>query len=327
MKSDEVLALIRAHFEGDQQRFIAMARVLEAHAVKSSPTFAAAIRRLVDGNHAMMILPKESKGLFINRPTAKLENLVVDPATMAVLDRIRAEHAARDRLDLLGLSPARKLLLVGPPGVGKTMTAAVLAGLFNLPLLRVQLHGVIDSHLGDTSKSLAKVFEAIAMAQAVYLFDEVDALAASRTGMSMGGADNEMRRVMSSLLQFIEDDDSKSYIVATTNLVEIIDPALLRRFDAVITFPLPDRRSRMGLVTRTVKRSSQFDDMQEILDASDGMSHADIIAACHQVNKDMVIANAPLHASDWQVVAALKRRRGPRASPDHGRGPNGNYVE
>ncbi|WP_249364437.1 AAA family ATPase, partial [Pseudoalteromonas ruthenica] len=132
-----------------------------------------------------------------------------------------------------GLSPRRKVLLVGPPGTGKTYTASVLAGELDYPLFQVRLDGVITKYLGESSAKLRQVFDAIREVRGVYFFDEFDALGSNR---SAGNDVGEARRLLNSFLQMIEQDESNSLIICATNHIEILDHALFRRFDDVIKY-------------------------------------------------------------------------------------------
>ena len=153
-----------------------------------------------------------------------------------MLKRVVNEQTNRDRLHASGFRPVRRLLLLGPPGTGKTMTAAVLAGELSLPLFTVRLDGLINKFMGETASKLRLIFDAMNETAGVYLFDEVDALAGSREA---GNDVGEIRRVLNSFLQFLEQDDSQSMLVATSNLPDLLDRALYRRFDATVRYTMP----------------------------------------------------------------------------------------
>ncbi len=154
------------------------------------------------------------------------------------LAEVVRQYRQRDRLRSHGLSPKRKILLVGPPGCGKSMTASALAGECNLPLMFVQLHGLITKYMGETATKLHLVFDAMCQTRGVYLFDEFDAIGATRSTRNDVG---EIRRVLNSFLQFLERDDSDSIIVASTNFLGMLDDALFRRFDDVVHYTCPMR--------------------------------------------------------------------------------------
>jgi SpoVK/Ycf46/Vps4 family AAA+-type ATPase len=165
-----------------------------------------------------------------------MADLVLDPEVRDQLDRAVVEQRQHDRLRAKGFRPLRRVLLTGPPGTGKTMSASALAGELRLPLFLIRLDGLLTKFMGETAAKLRLVFDALAETRGVYLFDEVDALGGER------GRDNdvgEIRRVLNSFLQFLEQDQSDSLLVAATNHPQLLDRAMFRRFDAVIDYPLP----------------------------------------------------------------------------------------
>jgi AAA+ superfamily predicted ATPase len=209
-----------------------------------------------------------------------------------------------------GLRPARKLLFTGQPGVGKTMAAGALARAIGLPLFRVELHEVIASHLGETAGKLAKVFDHVRTMPAVYLFDEFDAIGSDRSALSDGSsAGAEMRRVVNSLLQFVEDDRSDGLIIAATNHEQMLDGAIFRRFDETIAFAIPSREELVELVRRSLVESNLAAlDYAAIYAAAanPGLGHADVCAALDRVLKDHFLVGTPIDTA--RVVAAFARR-------------------
>jgi SpoVK/Ycf46/Vps4 family AAA+-type ATPase len=151
------------------------------------------------------------------------------------LERVILEQRQAFRLRQHGLQPRRKLLLIGPPGAGKTMTAAAMAGELKLPLFSVLLDGLLTKFMGETASKLRAVFSAMVETRGVYFFDEFDAIGARRSSATMLARS----AACSTLLQFLEEDDSEGLIVAATNHPELLDPALFRRFDDVIEYALP----------------------------------------------------------------------------------------
>ena len=116
------------------------------------------------------------------------------------------------------------------------MTASALAGDMNVPLFLIRLDGLITKYMGETAAKLRLVFDALSETRGVYLFDEVDALGGVASPSNDVG---EIRRVLNSFLQFLEQDDSDSLLIGATNHPQMLDRAMFRRFDAVIEYPLP----------------------------------------------------------------------------------------
>lgn len=239
-----------------------------------------------------------------------LDDMVLAPETRRRLARVALEHARRDVLASRGLRPARKLLFSGLPGTGKTMAAGAIARAVGLPMFRVELHGVISQFLGETAGKLAKVFEHARTMPAVYLFDEFDAIGSDRSALGDGSsAGAEMRRVVNSLLQFVEDDRSDSLIVAATNHAQVLDAAMFRRFDETIAFVAPTRDDLVSLVRRSIAEADAGQlDFDAIYAASSGagLGHADVCASLRRVRKDHVLVRSPIDTD--RIVAALVRR-------------------
>ncbi len=139
-------------------------------------------------------------------------------------------------LEDAGLAPIRSLLMTGPPGCGKTTTAGWIAQQLDLPLLTLDLATVMSSYLGKTGSNIRAVLDHAQETTCVLLLDEFDAIAKRRDDDSDVG---ELKRLVTVLLQAIDDWPSGSLLVAATNHGGLLDPAVWRRFDLVIDFPSP----------------------------------------------------------------------------------------
>jgi SpoVK/Ycf46/Vps4 family AAA+-type ATPase len=238
--------------------------------------------------------------------------MVLSEGLKSQLGGVILQQRQRDLLRSHSLSPKRKILLVGPPGCGKTMTASVLAGECGLPLLFVQLHALISKYMGETAAKLHLIFDAMCETRGVYLFDEFDAIGADRSAAAATDV-GEMRRVLSSFLQFLERDDSESIIVAATNFHGMLDDALFRRFDDVITYGPPDARQVRQIVEN---RLSAFDltgvKWGGVGQAARGLSHAEVARACDDAARGVVLSGQAVIGHEC-LVAALKSRGGMRS--------------
>ena len=175
--------------------------------------------------------------LAASYPSERLADVILPAIIEEELSQLVVETRAREKLEKKGLKPRRRVLLSGPPGTGKTLSASALAGELKYPLFAVMLHGVITKFMGETAQKLKAVFDAVKTTRGVYLFDEIDALAAARGGEGDVG---EARRILNSFLQFLDEDTGPSIVIATTNLPGILDRAILRRFDLVLSYEMPD---------------------------------------------------------------------------------------
>jgi SpoVK/Ycf46/Vps4 family AAA+-type ATPase len=310
----QVTALVDAHVSRDHARFRSITLQIAAHVSSRSERGADQLRKLVENQQAMSLVPLPSASGLLCAPSdlATLDDMVLAPAVRDRLDRVVLEQSRQSDLFAQGLRPARKLLFAGPTGTGKTMAAGALSRAIGLPMFRVELHGVISQFLGETSSKLAKVFEHVRTMPAVYLFDEFDALGAERSNAGSESAGAEMRRVVNSLLQFIEDDRSDSLIVAATNHDQMLDSALFRRFDETIVFGSPTRDEVLALVRRKLQDVEGVDADQ--LDASaiysavanPKLGHADVCAALDGVRKDHVLMGTAIDTRS--IVAAIVKR-------------------
>ncbi|NUQ00502.1 MAG: ATP-binding protein [Armatimonadetes bacterium] len=332
----QIKALLQSYAADDDARFLSVAMQIAAGAARSGrERLAAELNDLVDevkrrraGSEAEVRLAEavpivrpagDLAGLVAaSYPEVRLSDMVLSPGTRAQLDRVVREYRQAALLHAHGLCPRRKLLLVGPPGSGKTMTASAMAGELGLPLLHVQLHSLITKFMGETAAKLHLVFEAMGRTRGVYLFDEFDAIGATRTADNDVG---EVRRVLNSFLQFLEQDGSDSLVVAATNLYGLLDSALPRRFDDVVHYHLPDAAMARQLVKN---RLSLFDirglRWTKVLEAAHGLSQAEIARGCDDAAKAAVLAHGTkITAAD--LVHALRERQESqdRYQPEQGR--------
>jgi hypothetical protein len=142
------------------------------------------------------------------------------------------------RLSELGLSPTRSALFVGAPGVGKTMSARWIASQLDLPLMILDLSAVMSSFLGRTGNNVRAVLDYAKQQRCVLLLDELDAIAKRRDDATEIG---ELKRLVTVLLQEIDEWPTDGILLAATNHPELLDPAVWRRFDMLVTFPKPAR--------------------------------------------------------------------------------------
>ena len=301
--ADQLKALLKSHADGDDERFYSIAMQLAAHEAKiGHGKLAEDLRNLVDQAKARRGLPPKDAAktvpigrprgelaglLSVDYPKNRLDEMVLDESLAYQFKRIIREQRQATRLLSHGLSPRRKLLLMGPPGTGKTMTASILAGELGLPLFLVRLDGLITKYMGETAAKLRQVFDATDRTRGVYFFDEFDAIGSQRGVANDVG---EVRRILNSFLQMIEQDESHSLIVAATNHPEILDHALLRRFDDILHYELPDEehiaavlKSRLG--EKTVKGVS----WKRSASKAKGLSYAELVRACNETLKEALM--------------------------------------
>jgi SpoVK/Ycf46/Vps4 family AAA+-type ATPase len=225
--------------------------------------------------------------LEIKNPDRYLNDLVLDEVIQKSVDRLLSEFSSWDVLQANGLSPVRRVLFCGPSGCGKTAVAEAIATELGLPLLYVRFDAVVSSLLGETAANLRKVFDYARRGQWVMLFDEFDAIGRSRDDVTEHG---EIKRVVNSLLQIIDNFDGRSLIIAATNFEQALDPAIWRRFDDVIRFERPNN-NQLKIVVKKRLAPLQFrvGHVEEIAKALSSATYADAERLCLDIRKSCAI--------------------------------------
>lgn len=304
--AEQLKALLKSHIDRDDQQFYSIAMQVAAHEAKvGHGKLAVELRDMIDAARAHAAVDEQRQKLVplarprgelagllsVTYPKSRLVDMVLDDRATEQLHRIIEEQHMFARIREHGLSPRRKLLLVGPPGTGKTMTASALAGELGIPLFLVRLDALITKFMGETAAKLRQVFDAVAEVRGIYFFDEFDAIGSQR---GLANDVGEIRRVLNSFLQMIEHDQSNSLIIAATNHPEILDYALFRRFDDVIEYHLPTLDQAADLIkSRLGSFAPRPFQASAIAEQAEGLSYAEIRRAM-----DDAIKEAVMHGED-----------------------------
>lgn len=311
----QVKTLVNSHYAGDNEQFNTVAlQIAATEARQGHEQFAQELERLVSvaqkkESAKRVVSINEPQGdlrslLSLSYPKTRLTDMVLSESLKLKIDRILLEQRNAERIEHNGLSPRRKLILVGPPGTGKTMTAAALAGELGLPLFQIRLDGLISKYLGETAAKLRLVFEASENTLGVYFFDEFDAVGAERGLSSDVG---EARRILNSFLMMLEENNSNSLILAATNHPEILDTALYRRFDDVLTYEMPDKHHVVTILKDKLSLYADFN-FDSVAANADGLSYAEITKAAEEVIKTALIENRNSITAD-ETICALNERK------------------
>lgn len=319
--AEHMKALLKSHIDGDDTHFFSIAMQVAAREARMGHgKLAEEMRAIIDEARKNKSIEKTSQSLIhISQPRGELANLleicfpklklsdmVLKKPIGQRLGRIVIEQRNLSKIKNHGLSPRRKLLLVGPPGAGKTMTASVLAGELGLPLFIVRLDALITKFMGETAAKLRQIFDAIRETRGVYFFDEFDAIGSQRSSINDVG---EIRRVLNSFLLMIEQDTSNSLIIAATNHPEILDYALFRRFDDIIEYGHPDNAQIIDVLkNRLCHYLTGETDWSKIADVGAGLSYAELTRATQDTIKDAIIKDRSTVEED-DIIAHLEEKK------------------
>ena len=319
--AEQLKSLIRSHFSHEPERFYTIALQVAAHEAKQGhSSIAHDIRNLIDmerkkAGPQVISFPQDLKGLVLTEQSNIPKSSLVMPASLQDrIEQVIHEYRQQDKLKSYGLSHRRKILLIGPPGTGKTMTAKVLAHELGIPLHTIQVDRLVTKFMGETSAKLRQIFDMMQQSHGIYLFDEFDAIGGER---SLDNDVGEMRRVLNAFLQFIEQDTSDSIVIAATNNPRLLDQALFRRFDDVLYYEAPiesERKELIGNVLGTFK-GKNFS-WKRVLKASEGLSHSEIDNGCRDAIKKAILSDkktvnaTALHDTISHHQGAKKRLRG-----------------
>ncbi|MGL4741088.1 MAG: AAA family ATPase [Sarcina sp.] len=290
--AEHIKLLVKSHYENEDRFKTVVLQIAAYEANKGHTTLAKDLKKIIDGKK------KEKRVLVENhtRPTSelitcslsdkKLSELIVSEETKEIIKRILKEYRQKDKLSKFGLENRRKFLLAGPPGTGKTMTAAVLAKELNLPFCTILMDKMVTKYMGETGSKLRQIFDNISECKGVYLFDEFDAIGAKRNSENDIG---EMRRVLNSFLQLIEQDKSESLIVAATNNPDMLDSALFRRFDDVVNYSLPGKKQIKEIILNILGEYAGNIDFDKIIESAEDFSPAELTKVCNDCIKEMIL--------------------------------------
>jgi SpoVK/Ycf46/Vps4 family AAA+-type ATPase len=300
MKSELIENLIIAHCSGDEREFLeAINKLVSDEEKKGNVPTASRLRRAYEnrkksGNASSDIggsisgfsaqssqtaTPRDKDSLLelyeVVRPNVSFNDVILPENQKKILEQIMSEQKNAANLLKHSMTPVNRVLLCGPPGCGKTITAYALGHELDLPIAYVRLDGLVSSYLGQTSTNLRKVFDSVRNQRIILFLDEFDAIAKKRDDSNELG---ELKRVVTTLLQNFDNMPANVFLIAATNHEHLLDPAIWRRFNVTINLELPNEEQRKTLIQKGIEKYGieAKVDCKAIAKVSEGISGAQL---------------------------------------------------
>ncbi len=299
MEDKFILNLIDVALKGDKSTAQMIVRKLASKVRQDSPSLYEQINKklatdaLRSSNVRRLPLPVDADSrqslIKVEDPVSLLKEPIYSKGVSEAFEQVLLEREYKDALLSEGLQPTKSIIFQGPPGVGKTLSARWLANQLDLPLLTLDLATVMSSFLGKTGSNVRAVLEHAMSFPCVLLLDEFDAIAKRRDDDRELG---ELKRLVTVLLQTIDEWPATSLLIAATNHGELLDPAIWRRFDMEISFTMPTK----GMVNEYLSNywPDIADKKEEYLDKFEGMSFSNIDRELTQQKRANVISSLTL---------------------------------
>lgn len=299
MKANLIENLIVSHCTGDESKFSdAVYELIKDEEKKGNVPLATRLRKAYETKQknksepeffisstsfapqsAQGTAPRDKDSLLelyeIVQSNIQLKDVILPENQKNALEQLIEEQKNADDLKKHKIEPANRLLLCGPPGCGKTMTAYAIGQALGLPIAYVRLDGLVSSYLGQTSTNLRKVFDSVRNQRIILFLDEFDAIAKKRDDSNELG---ELKRVVTTLLQNFDNMPSNILLIAATNHEHLLDPAIWRRFNLTITLELPNESQRLTLLQKWMTEYSITEsiDYETLAKITEGLNGAQI---------------------------------------------------
>ncbi|WP_227122856.1 AAA family ATPase [Kosakonia oryzae] len=232
-------------------------------------------------------------------PDGRKEKPIFDNSFESAIDSMLAEWQHAELLRQNGISSALSCLLYGAPGTGKTKTAYFIAEKLNLPVVVAKLDGLISSFLGTTARNIASLFDFSNRYHCILLLDEFDAIAKVRDDPHELG---EIKRVVNTLLQCIDNRLNKGFTIAITNHEKLLDSAIWRRFDTKIHIPKPTSDVRKKLIESFSATMINETEIALLTWLTVGYTGSDIESLCNFIKRQNVLMGKKIN-----IIENLKR--------------------
>lgn len=241
---------------------------------------------------------------LLENPVLEFEPVYSDN-TWASLRQIVNEQNGLERLSAAGIDPTRTVLFTGPPGVGKTFAAKWIARELSRPLATLDLSAVMSSFLGRTGNNVRVVLDYAKEHECILLLDELDAVAKRRDDSTEIG---ELKRLVTVLLQEIDEWPSSGLLLAATNHPDLLDPAVWRRFETMIDFPYP-APEHLATVSRDLLDGPAESAWPDVLGiALRGSSFSDAVQSVRRAKRFAALQDGDMDSALIQLVRSIADR-------------------
>ncbi|ASG49171.1 TPA: ATP-binding protein [Escherichia coli] len=328
MTTNEILSqLISLGLKGDKVAFVRQAsKLARSYDSMGLPELASAIRGSIQDKNTFNLqkvsrstspiferldtLPVDKETKFdladVTQPSSEIQLPLLKDSTLKKIKEFLTFTERAKELKDAGLGVTSSMILYGPPGCGKTLTSKYIASCLNLPLLTARCDSLVSSYLGSTSKNIRQLFEYASKAPCVLFLDELDSLAKARDDQHELG---ELKRVVVSLLQNIDNLPEETILIAASNHENLLDSAVWRRFEYRISIGLPDFEVRKQLFEQYSNIKATYDDfVDDLAEISSGLNCSFIEQCCLRSERHALVYNNKQIDTRFLVEAILEAK-------------------